>query len=477
MDELPKSLNYSASKNIIKYKRFNVKSSSTNSGSANSIFRFKLPNGLINLSSFTLCFDLLITGLDDGSALLVILQGELADLQAELALLTPNTQAYTDKENEIDDKQDEITNVRQNYSNVKFPHGHKLIRELRTYVNNQQINNKCSDYDIIYNALMKASVNENYIYSKLEEHSIELITNYDDYGVINPTVTTNGYTSKQASYVVSDFLGIFNGEKSIIDTSLWGDVELEFIINDNYCLSQYVAGSGSNLNIKFELKNVEGFVEKVTEISSVYNKLVNMMLENRIEPLYYCYQNIITTINSTGKSSLLQVKSQCIDAVVVFPLSLDYQNKLAVFDPDLSTSSPRYQFNSGKLINLLNVNSTKNCNLQITVNGENYPDNPINNALHVANITSSALSRNNLFYSFINTRQQFLDDNFIWYQSLCNVEGYVSKILTGYDTNGNTIPIIVNHDCIVSGGSLFIAVLTTSSLVLNPTTKQMFVIE
>ena len=61
--ELPTSLNYTASKSVIKYKRFNVRTLGTNSGGAGSVVRMKLPNGLINLSSLTPCFDLTVSGL------------------------------------------------------------------------------------------------------------------------------------------------------------------------------------------------------------------------------------------------------------------------------------------------------------------------------------------------------------------------------------------------------------------------------
>jgi hypothetical protein len=81
----------------------------------------------------------------------------------------------------------------------------------------------------------------------------------------------------------------------------------------------------------------------------------------------------------------------------------------------------------------------------------------------------------NAHYEDVN---DFLRENFIWFQSLCGgQEGYVNKLLTGYDTRGETIEIIVDHDCIVTGGSLFIGALTTSCLSLDPVSKLMTVIE
>jgi len=75
------------------------------------------------------------------------------------------------------------------------------------------------------------------------------------------------------------------------------------------------------------------------------------------------------------------------------------------------------------------------------------------------------------------SRSAFLNENFVWHQPLCNNEGYINKQLTGYDTEGRLAEIIVEHNAIVAGGSLFIAALTTSCLSLDPVSKQMTVIE
>ena len=478
MEQLPTSLNYTASKSVIKYKRFNVRTNSTNSGGAGSVVRMRLPNGLINLSSFSLCFDLTVTGLV-------------------------------------------VDNI--DYFNIKLPHGHKLLREVKCFVNHQQVSGKCGDMDILYNALVKSSCSEDYINSRLNEHAKEIIDSADDFGILkaNPTAT-----SKSCSYIVSDFLGLFrSGDKSIIDTSLWGQVELEFVFNSTAAIAQHVGGNGSNANLNMKITNVEGFVEKIVEISPVYNQLVNVMLNSRKEPLIYCYQNMVSIINANGSATRLQCRSQSIDAIVCCPLDPDYNSLLSTINPDTQLSAPRYRYNSGRTISQTNASTTKNCNLQITINGECYPDVPINNCLHISHITTSGLfnhsvySQNLLFNDItsvtyasplartqqevvpdggdpdalpdvfivvpagapLNTpsynRSAFLNENFVWFQSLSNGEGYLNKVMSGYDTQGEFVEIVVNHDCIVAGGSLFVAALTTSCLSLDPQSKQMTVIE
>jgi hypothetical protein len=104
--------------------------------------------------------------------------------------------------------------------------------------------------------------------------------------------------------------------------------------------------------------------------------------------------------------------------------------------------------------------------------------------MHVAQITTQSLSNGSINYKSLLFNGQFQDysdflkQNFIWYNSLCGgEEGYVSKVMTGYDTLGQSVEIIVNHDCIATGGSLFIGALMTSCLSLDPVSKTMTVIE
>ena len=209
--EYPTSLNYTASKSVIKYKRYNVRTSTTNSGGSGSILRFRLPHGLLNLSSFTLCFDLTVSGLDDNQATIdalkaqrTALQTQLATLTAQLAQLTQGTAEHTAKQAEITAKNAEITaknaeitdaELREDFSNVKLPLGHKLIKEIRTFVNNQQVNAKCNDYDLFYTALYKATADESYIKSRALEHGIEMMRNEDIFGAIDVDSVSQGDTS------------------------------------------------------------------------------------------------------------------------------------------------------------------------------------------------------------------------------------------------------------------------------------------
>ena len=80
-----------------------------------------------------------------------------------------------------------------NFSNGKLPHGHKLFSAVRVMVGNQMVSGGLSNhYDVLYNALVKASCGEDWVNSRLNEHTKELIENGDDVNKFSQNVDTAG---------------------------------------------------------------------------------------------------------------------------------------------------------------------------------------------------------------------------------------------------------------------------------------------
>lgn len=449
MEVLPASLSYSGSKQSLRINRFQCRPTSSDAGGPNTTYRFPLPSkSLVDLSSFALAFDLTVSGLVDTDA--------------------------------------------GNYANVKLPHGHKLIKSLKVYIGGQAVSGHlCNDYDILYNALMKASVGEDWVLSRLNEHSKELVTKSDDLTAID---ARPGATSKSASYVVSDFLGIFRGNgtgRSIIDTSLWGDVQIEVTFNNEGCMAQNKAGAGTTANITYAVEKLEAYVSCITQTTPLYIKLITMLLDSREQQIRFPYQNFVTNINSSGSNARFQVNSGCIDQMVVVPLSENYQLARAAagaanLDPDTQINPTRYRFDSGKTCAA--PADSKGCAMQIQIGSDTFPKLPIDNALHVANITQDSLFSNslysqNLFFNDVvggaNTynRTAFLNENFVWVQSFCDQEGWSSKILTGVDTASQNLDIIVNTAAKTANGSIFMGALLTSMLVFDTKTGVVSVVQ
>lgn len=449
MEVLPSSLSYSASKQSLRINRFQSRPTSGDSGGPNSTFRFNLPSkSLVDLSSFALAFDLTVSGLVDTDA--------------------------------------------GNYANVKLPHGHKLIKSLKVYIGGQAVSGHlCNDYDVLHNILLKASVGEDWVLSRLNEHTKELIASADD---INNLKGQPGATSKAASYVVSDFLGIFRGNgsgRSIIDTSLWGDVQIEITLNNEGCMAQYKLGTGTTANITFSVANMESYVSCITQTTPLYIKLITMLLDSREQQIRFPYQNFVSNISTSGSNARFQVNSGCIDSMVVAPLSENYQLARAAagaanIDPDVQINPTRYRYDSGKTC--ATPAASKGCAMQIQIGSDTFPKLPIDNALHVSNITQDSLfsnslySQNLLFNDLANAassynRTAFLNENFVWVQSFCDQEGWASKILTGIDTASQNLDIVLNTAAKTGNGSVFMGALLTSMLVFDTKTGVVSVVQ
>ena len=467
MEILPQSLSYSASKQALRMNRFQCRPAGTDTADPGSTVRINLPSkSLVNLSSFNLCFNLTMSGM--------------------------------------------TTDAGNNFSNGKLPHGHKLFSAVRVMVGNQMVSGGLSNhYDVLYNALVKASCGEDWVNSRLNEHTKELIENGDDVNKLSSNVDTAGGAGvgaiKKARYVIGDFLGAFrgNGGKSIIDTSLWGDIAIEFTFNSQACISKR-SGTGGPANppITYAVTDIEGYVECITQTTPLYIKLITMLLDDKQAQIRFPYQNFITGLTNTGKSARLQINSNCIDAMVLCPLGVN-ANSLTLPLTAGDLSGPRYKYTAlnadgttALTINNANSSST-NTNIQIQIGSDTFPKVPITNALDVSDITQNSLFSNSLYSqnllftgisqsataydattSSVYSRQKFLSENFVYVQSFADGEGWASKILTGIDSASQNLDVIVNFPISsTAGSSLFIGALVTSLLVFDCRTGQVSVIQ
>jgi hypothetical protein len=450
--ELPSSLQYSASKASLRINRFQVRPNSTDSGGPGTNFRFNLPSkSLVDVSSLALAFDVTVSGLlnTDGN----------------------------------------------NYSNVKMPHGHKLFSSVKFYVGGQIVSGSlCTNtYDILYNTLVKASCGEDWVNSRMNSHAVELIRQGDD---ITALLAQPGATTKVASYIVDDFLGLPRGNgtgRSIIDTSLWGDVSIEVVMNNESAFAQYGLGAATGAvalgNMTYAISAMECYVNVITQTTPLYVKLLTMLISQKEGQIRFPYQNFITNVASSGSNARFQVNTNCLDAIVLAPLTQSYSYPHgvagALTGPNITAatklSSTRYEYDSG--LNCDTLAGPKGRALSIQIGSETFPKLPIANALHVSDITNNSLfatslySQNLLFNDIsaggangtvLYSRNAFLNENFIWVQSFSpDGEGWATKVLTGIDTQNNNLEIIVNHNAMTGTSNLFMGALITSMLVFD----------
>jgi hypothetical protein len=466
MEVLPPSLSYSASKQALRMNRFQCRPTGADDATPGSTFRINLPSkSLVNLSSFNLCFNLEMNTLVDDA---------------------------------------------NNWSNAKLPFSHQLFSAVRVYVGGQLVSGALSNhYDLLYTGLVKASAGEDWCRSRYNDHARGLIENSDDITgfAARPTAT---FTTKRAYYCITDFLGIFRGNgtgRSIIDTSLWGDVSIEFTMNTNACIAKNAAGNAilgggaensralaaAIADITYRIQDIEGYVECITQTTPLYIKLITMLLDSKEQQIRFPYQNFVTGVVSSGKNARLQVNSGCIDAMVVLPLHANFNNPRAIIGAADDLSAQRYKFtacdSNGAVITVSNANhtSTTGANMQIQIGSDTFPKVPITNYLQVSDITTNSLFSNSLYSQNLlfngwsgnassYSRQKFLSENFVWVQSFSDGEGWASKILTGIDSASQNLDVIVNANT-PNNGSLFIGALLTSLLVFDTRTGQVSVVQ
>lgn len=467
MEVLPPSLSYSASKQALRMNRFQCRPTGADDATPGSTFRINLPSkSLVNLSSFNLCFNL-----------------ELSTLVADNA----------------------------NFTNAKLPFAHKLFSAVRVYVGGQLVSGGLSNhYDLLYTGLVKASAGEDWCRSRYNDHARELIENSDEINGFEANTAAGAITVKRAYYCISDFLGIFRGNgtgRSIIDTSLWGDVSIEFTMNTNACIAKNAGGTAiladaaansralaaGIADITYKIQDIEGYVECITQTTPLYIKLITMLLDSKEQQIRFPYQNFVTGVVSSGKNARLQVNSGCIDSMVVLPLHSNFNNGRSLIGVADDLSAQRYKFTAcdaaGAVITVSNANftSTQGSNMQIQLGSDTFPKVPVNNYLQVSDITNNSLFSNSLYSQNLlfngwtgaassYSRQKFLSENFVWVQSFSDGEGWASKILTGIDSASQNLDVIVNANT-PTGGSLFIGALLTSLLVFDTRSGSVSVVQ
>lgn len=452
MDKLPASLRYNASKLMLRENNMYIRPGGSDNGVSHSIFRFKMPErSLVDLSSTQLIFDFAVSGLVVGS----------------------------------------------NWVNAKLPSAHKLIKYCRTYVNGIICSGGQSNhYDILYSALVKATGSEDYCFSRLESGYQELLGPSDELGSVNAAHTG---TTKSARYVHTDLMGLFrSGQQSIIDTSLWGNLEIEIAFNSPAAILKMFAGTGNDTaqtaNVNFQVSSVHLRTNVITQISPIYNQILDLKLKENGSVIRLPFQNFITNVLSGDTANRIQVNSGCVDSVLFAPLGPSYDATNAGARGNITTlsncqfpDSRRYTFDTG-----LDLSTANTCSLNVSVGSEQYPRQPYNNALDVASATTqsfwgeSADSRNLLYAGLTSevtagqsySRVNFLNKNFIYNQTFSNAkEGYASRILAGLDTSNQSIDITINQtNLIPASGFAFVAAMTTSMLVYDTQTQSVQVI-
>jgi len=477
---IPDSLKWGCTQSTIRTNRYRLVPQGSQSAGQNGTIRVRLPErSLVRLSSLSAYFDFTISGISTNAT---------------------------------------------DFNNALIPSSYKPFRSVRFLVNGQSASGHLAqNYDVIYEALVQSSTDDRWALSRLSQGYKELVAFSDDSstGVTTATTTQNnliiaapGAGTKTQYMYAEDFLGLprINGKGGqnggVIDTSLFGVVEVEFILNDNSILTTWGATANAVAacqNISWAMANFRCEIDVISSVSPAYVELMAMRLSDSA-PIKCAFQNYVQSVATASGNNRLQVNSSCVDMIMVLPMAYNW-NTLVPIGPNSALGGAgnaygqltagsfypvqpvHYQFNSG-----LDLTTEATCRLQILVGSETYPKTIISHALDVFDINANSFfhgstSNKNMFYyglaggaSATYSRAIALASSCIHAQAFSlQSEGWSSSVLTGLDTASQNVDIIVQSQNFPAAaganvGVQMLVALTTSQLVYDPQTASVSVI-
>jgi hypothetical protein len=444
---VPSSLKYGAIYSQSKINRVSLMPSSQGPFYPSNTVRFNLPSrSLIRLSSLSAYFTATITGLTSAAA---------------------------------------------NSSNAQIPYAGKLFSRVQFYVNGIPVNNS-NYHDLVAVALAKCSGSPAWAESRAQSGALDLIQLADDCDVVAQRVLTtqNTATSKTQYMVFDEIIGLpnCNGGGGVLDCGIWGDVSVEFTLNDAQCLKLKTNGDNSaSLNtISYNLNDFTCGIDVITSVSNDYLSMMELRLKDP-RPINFAFQNYSAQVSLNSGSVRHAVSTNCLDIVMTAPLKSSWQTRESVANTDVE--GPRYSFDSDRT--LADANTAR---LSFNIGATQYPQSQISHALQVLDITQNCFahgdrSSTHLLCNGVSgataadkivSRTQFLTNNFILAFPLSSEsEGWAShdKVLSGISTNQANAEIVVNSAHIGNAGSyLFTCALYTSVLEYDPATANVRVI-
>jgi hypothetical protein len=483
---IPDSLRWGCSQSTIRTNRYRLVPQGSQSAGQNGTIRVRLPErSLVRLSSLSAYFNFNLSGISTNAT---------------------------------------------DYNNALIPASYKPFRSVRFLVNGQSASGHLAqNYDVIYEALVQSSTDDRWALSRLAQGYKELVGFSDDSstGVTLATTTSNvlflgaaGTSTTKTQYMYAeDFLGLprINGKGGqnggVIDTSLFGVVEVEFILNDNSILTTWGATANAVAacqNITWSMDNFRCEIDVISSVSPAYVELMAMKLSDPA-PIKCAFQNYVQTISTATGNNRLQVNSSCVDMIMVLPMAYNW-NTLVPITPSSALGTPagafglltsgaiypvqpvHYQFNSA-----LDLTNEDTCRLQILVGSETYPKTIISHALDVFDINTNSFfhgstSNKNMFYYGVQATAAGGVQNVVYSRALAlasscihaqafslQSEGWSSSVLTGLDTASQNVDIIVQSQNFpapsgANAGVQMLVALTTSQLVYDPQTASVSVI-
>lgn len=434
MDSIPEGLRYSSiTSSQARVVRSKIQPIGINQGTDGTVVRFLLPQkSICDMRSLAIHYDYTISGLIDAET---------------------------------------------NYSNCYFPPTYQHWSNVKVMVSGSTAAGAQANHlDIAHHLLAKASVGEDYCFSRLNN-------GYDNL-VRAPALTRNGEggnaTTTKTLYATYDDLVLFRSKSFCYDSSLLGNLEIEMTFSNAKSILKpagygNVDGDAAFASIAHNFANITLSIDQVVSISPLYVSLLSERLQVS-QPIRYGFSEVRTTLVSNTGSNRITLQGECIDAVAVAFLNQEPNSNTGLVANTLLTTpnAPRYRFS------LASKAASKNMSFQLTVGGEVFGRQTVNNLSELLDQTVNAMYGNdarsvNLLYAgLVNGATSYTLDN-AWQNNAISItkfavgqEGWATNIFAGLQTSGIQTDCVVNSAGAAMASHVFIAVLQSSQVVFDP---------
>ena len=276
-----------------------------------------------------------------------------------------------------------------------------IIERMVVLVNGLQVySGSFQQYNVLWNILLRATSGQSYQRNRI------LLQNAEDQ-------TTPAANLASQTFCINDWLGFFNAEPYIVDTSVLGDIEIQITLAP---VGVCPISNALNVAPNYTLANMFFTIDVVSFLDPLYDEMMSAKL-GAGEVLEIPYQNCFAFQNAINTSSRFALNSQCVNMLLAVNRVDSYAQNAVV---SASGTSRYFTFTNGGAGT--DANSTLNYQWQVDnvympsvpidtrdTKPLNYQYvkqcfNDVNNVLGFDNLTQSYANRIGESYTLANAR-------------------------------------------------------------------------
>lgn len=315
-----------------------------------------------------------------------------------------------------------------------------IVDRMVVLVNGLQVySGSFQQYNVLWNILLRATAGQSYQRNRC------LLQNSLDQA---PTPSSN--ISSQM-FCINDWLGFFNAEPYIVDTSVLGDIEIQITLAPVNILN----GNTGSTNHSYSVANMFFTIDTCSFLDPLYDEMMSAKLGSG-EVLEIPYQNCFAFQNTTNTSQRFALNSQCVNMLLAVNRASSYAT---IADVGGSGTSNYFVFTNGGAGTA--ANSTLEYQWQVdnvympSVPINTRDDKPLNyqfvkqcfndtnNVLGFDNLTQSYANRIGENLTLANARIAQAQFNHIMALNL-NVSNGDDRLLSGYNSAGSNAQFFLN---------------------------------